>query len=67
MNHGYDDMEIDDLDIMLALHTIKQVCVRNVCTECPFSNNSGSICCIIQNGYPDKWEIKEHEIWRAFK
>ena len=66
MNHGYDDMEINEMDIMLALHTIKQVCVRNTCCECPFGNDPGTKC-NIRSDFPNHWEIKEHVIWRAFK
>ena len=66
MNHGYDDMEIDDLDIMQALNTIKQVCIRNTCCECPFGNDPGTKC-NIRSDFPNHWEIKEHKIWRAFK
>ena len=63
---NYNDMEIDDLDIMLALHTIKQVCVRTMCEECPFGDDTATKC-HIKEKEPALWNLKEYKIWRAFK
>lgn len=53
-------------DMMDALHFIKDICVlqHERCAECPFYCND---CCQIQHTSPDKWDLKSHYIWRAFK
>ena len=58
--------EIDRMDIIKALQVIKCVCQNNICSECPFGDDPGTKCDIIQNGYPENWAIND-SFWRAFK
>lgn len=54
-------------EIINALKTIKEICTKNICSECPFLNIDTDICTFSKID-PCNWIINEEkQIWRAFK
>lgn len=50
--------------IIEALKTIKETCESYDCVSCPFSIYGE---CKITLGSPDRWKIKELDVFKAFQ
>lgn len=52
-------------EALKAINTIREICIKNKkCDDCPFYGEKAE-CYITRR--PDKWRIKEREIWRVFE